>query len=307
MKILVTGGAGFIGSHVADAMLAAGHEVHIMDDLSGGRRENLPKGAAFHELDIRSEKAAALMEREKFDLLCHHAAQMDVRRSVADPGFDAEVNVLGFLNLMEAGRKAGLKKVTFSSTGGAIYGEPVYAPQDENHPLNPLSPYGITKRVTEHYLYFYELTYGIRHVALRYANVYGPRQNPHGEAGVVAIFSERLLKGEKCFINGAGTQTRDYVYVGDVVRANMAALDHEGSAIFNIGTGIETDVNTLFRHIRDLSGSSAPETHAEAKPGEQMRSVLSYAKAEKELGWTPRTALKEGLGETVAWFKKRLG
>jgi UDP-glucose 4-epimerase len=306
MKLLVTGGAGFIGSHVADAAIAKGCDVHIMDDMSGGREENIPTEATVHKLDIRSTEAAALIKQERFDVLCHHAAQMDVRKSVADPAFDAGINVLGFLNLMEAGRQSGLKKVTFASTGGAIYGEPDYAPQDENHALRPLSPYGITKRVTEHYLYFYQQTYGIEHVALRYANVYGPRQNPHGEAGVVAIFSERLLKGEPVFINGPGKQTRDYVFVGDVVRANMAALDFEGSDIFNVGTGVETDVNTLFHHIRDLAGSSAEEAHAPAKAGEQMRSVLSYAKAEKTLGWTPQTDLRAGLAETVAWFRARL-
>jgi len=306
MKLLVTGGAGFIGSHVADAAIAKGHDVHIMDDMSGGREENIPAKATFHRLDIRSNEAAALMKRERFDILCHHAAQMDVRKSVADPVFDAGINVLGFLNLMEAGRESGLKTVTFASTGGAIYGEPDYAPQDENHALRPLSPYGITKRVTEHYLYFYQQTYGISHVALRYANVYGPRQNPHGEAGVVAIFSERLLKGEPVFINGPGTQTRDYVFVGDVVRANMAALDFEGSDIFNVGTGVETDVNTLFHHIRKCAGSNTEEAHAPAKAGEQMRSVLSYAKAEKALGWTPQTDLEAGLEQTVTWFRDRL-
>jgi UDP-glucose 4-epimerase len=232
---------------------------------------------------------------------------MDVRKSVADPKFDASVNVLGFLNLMEAGRDNGLKKVTFASTGGAIYGEPDYVPQDENHPLRPLSPYGITKRVTEHYLYFYEQTYGIEYVALRYANVYGPRQNPHGEAGVVAIFSERLLKGEPVFINGPGKQTRDYVFVGDVVRANMAALDYKGSDIFNVGTGVETDVNTLFHHIRELAGSEAEEAHAPAKAGEQMRSVLSYAKTEAALGWKPEMDIRSGLEKTVDWFRERLG
>jgi len=307
MKLLVTGGAGFIGSHVADAAIAAGYDVHVMDDMSGGRQENIPAKATFHELDICSADAAEVIRREKFDILCHHAAQMDVRKSVADPKFDANINVLGFLNLMEAGRESGLKKVTFASTGGAIYGEPDYAPQDENHALRPLSPYGITKRVTEHYLYFYQQTYGIDYVALRYANVYGPRQNPHGEAGVVAIFSERLLKGEPVFINGPGKQTRDYVFVGDVVRANMAALDFKGSDIFNVGTGVETDVNTLFHHIRELAGSSAQEAHAPAKAGEQMRSVLSYAKAEKKLGWKPEKDLKSGLAETVEWFRGRLG
>ncbi|HET6566823.1 MAG TPA: NAD-dependent epimerase/dehydratase family protein, partial [Rhodothermales bacterium] len=261
MKVLVTGGAGFIGSHVADALVAEGHTVHVLDDLSSGRQENVPAGAAFIRMDIRSEDVPSLFERERYGVLVHHAAQMDVRKSVADPKFDADVNVLGFLNLMEAGRRNGLEKVVFASTGGAIYGEPDYVPQDERHTLQPLSPYGITKLTTEKYLYFYQQQYGIRYVALRYANVYGPRQNPHGEAGVVAIFTERLLRGEKPVINGNGEQTRDYVFVGDVVRANLAALRHEGSGIFNVGTGKETSVNELFRSIRDLVDPSVEEEH----------------------------------------------
>lgn len=305
MKILVTGGAGFIGSHVADALIDAGHTVHVVDDLSMGRRENVPAKAVFHEMDITDPAAAELMAAERFDVLNHHAAQMDVRKSVADPAFDATVNVLGLLTLMEAGRENGLRKVIFASTGGAIYGEPDTTPQDEDHAIRPLSPYGITKRTSELYLDFYRHSYGIDYVALRYANVYGPRQNPHGEAGVVAIFTERLLHGQEPLIFGDGKQTRDYVYVGDVVRANMAALNHDESAVFNIGTGVESDVNTLFAHLRDLTGSAAEEKHAEAKPGEQQRSVLSYARAATVLGWRPETALETGLAETVAWFRER--
>lgn len=307
MKILVTGGAGFIGSHIADALLREGHQVHVIDNLESGKKENLAPGVVFHELDIRDKQVHALFEKEQFEVMYHQAAQMDVRRSVADPEFDADVNVKGFLNLMEAGRKNGLKKVIFASTGGAIYGEPDYAPQDESHPLRPLSPYGITKRVTELYLNFYNLTHGINYVVLRYANVYGPRQNPHGEAGVVAIFAERMLLGESCFINGTGKQTRDYVYVKDVVQANVLALNYEKCDIFNVGTGIETDVITLFRHIKHYTGSPIPETHAEAKAGEQMRSVVSTRKIEETLGWRRQYDLKIGLAETVGWFKNKVG
>ncbi len=306
-KILVTGGAGFIGSHVAEAFRAAGHDVHVMDDFSSGREENVPEGAVVHRMDIRSDEAAAVMARERFDVLCHHAAQMDVRRSVADPAFDAQVNILGFLNLMEAGRENGLEKVLFSSTGGAIYGEPDYTPQDELHPLRPLSPYGITKLCTEKYLFYYHEQYGIDYVALRYANVYGPRQNPHGEAGVVAIFTERMLQGRQPFINGDGLQTRDYVYVGDVVRANLAALDYDASGIINVGTGIETNVVELFRALRDLIDPEIPEEHAPGKPGEQRRSVLGYDLAKRVLGWSPTVSLEEGLRQTVAWFRARAG
>ncbi|MFN3597960.1 MAG: NAD-dependent epimerase/dehydratase family protein, partial [Rubricoccaceae bacterium] len=306
-KVLVTGGAGFIGSHVADALLAEGCLVHVLDDLSGGVRANVPEGAVFHELDIRHTAARELMARERFDALVHLAAQMDVRRSVADPIFDADVNVIGLLNLLEGGRESGLGKVVFASTGGAIYGEPDPAvngggPQPETHPQRPASPYGITKLVSEHYLRFYHETHGIPAVALRFGNVYGPRQNPHGEAGVVAIFTTKLLRGEQPVINGPGTQTRDYVFVGDVVRAVVAALALEKADVVNIGTGVETDVNTLFAHLNRLTGANAPEEHAPAKAGEQQRSVLDVSHAAEVLGWRPETSLAEGLARTVAWF-----
>lgn len=304
MKILVTGGAGFIGSHVADALVADGHLVHILDDFSNGRSENVPEGAKVHALDVRSDEAARLVTDERYDVLVHHAAQMDVRRSVADPRFDADVNVLGFLNLMEAGARAGLQRVVFASTGGAIYGEPEYAPQDEAHPTRPLSPYGITKLTTENYLFFYQQEYEVSYVTLRYANVYGPRQNPHGEAGVVAIFTTRFLSEDQPVINGDGLQTRDYVYVDDVVRANRAAINYPRSGTFNIGTARETSVLELFRTIRALAGSSLPEKHAEAKPGEQERSVLDYGLATRELGWEPASKLDDGLEATVAWFRR---
>ena len=225
MKILVTGGAGFIASHIADAYLAAGHEVVVLDDLSSGKRANVPAAAKFYPADIRSPETREIVRNERPEVISHHAAQMDVRRSVADPGFDAEVNVLGFINLLEAAREVGVRKVIFASSGGAVYGEQVEFPASESHAHDPLSPYGITKATGEHYLYYYRAVHGLPYVALRYANVFGPRQDPHGEAGVVAIFTERLLAGQAPTINGDGGQTRDYVFVADVVRANVAALE----------------------------------------------------------------------------------
>jgi UDP-glucose 4-epimerase len=305
MKILVTGGAGFIASHVSDALVGAGHNVHILDDFSGGREENVPQGAVVHRMDIRDAALSYLWQREGFEMLVHHAAQMDVRRSVADPSFDADVNVRGFLNLMEAGRQNGLRKVVFASTGGAIYGEPDFAPQDEKHALRPLSPYGITKLTTEKYLFYYQQQYGLDYVALRYANVFGPRQNPHGEAGVVAIFCEKLIRGAQPVIYGDGEQTRDYVYVGDVVKANLAAIEYDQSGIFNIGTARETSVNELYRLIRDMLAPAMPELHAPAKPGEQRRSVLDYSLAAETLGWKPTVPLEQGLQATVEYFGER--
>ena len=306
MTILVTGGAGFIGSHVADAFIERGHTVHVLDDLSTGTRWKVPDAASLHVHDIRSDEAANLVADLAPEVLVHHAAQMDVRRSVADPSFDADVNIRGFLNLMEAGREHGLQKVIFASTGGAIYGEPDSTPQDEDHPLRPLSPYGVAKLATERYLYVYQQQYGIDTVSLRYANIYGPRQNPHGEAGVVAIFTKAMLADGEPVINGDGTQTRDYVYVGDVVRANLAALDYEGSGTFNVGTATETSVNELFRVLRDATGADVAEQHGPGKPGEQQRSVLGYEKSARELGWEPQVDLREGLARTVAWFREQL-
>lgn len=306
MNILITGGAGFIASHIADAYIAEGHNVVIVDNLSGGVLENINPKAVFYQLDIRSEKLEDVFQKEKIDIVNHHAAQMDVRRSVADPKFDASVNVLGGLNLFESARKHRIKKIIFSSTGGAIYGEQDYFPADEEHPMRPLSPYGITKLCTEKYLFFYKAVYGINHTILRYANVYGPRQNPHGEAGVVAIFCNKMLKGEKPFINGDGKQTRDYTFVGDVVKANLLALKHDGSAIYNVGTSIESDVNKLFYELRNHLNPSCPEQHAPAKAGEQQRSVISFKKIEQELGWHPTVQLDEGLQLTAEYLKKKI-
>ncbi len=306
MKILITGGAGFIGSNIADAYLAAGHEVFVVDDLSSGFIENLSPKAKFFQMDIRDPKIERIFEENKFDVMNHLAAQMDVRRSVADPVFDATVNVVGTLNLLENCKRHGVGKVVFSSTGGAIYGEQDYFPADENHPTRPLSPYGIAKLAVEKYLFYYNAIHGLDYVVLRYANVYGPRQNPHGEAGVVAIFTSKLLKGEEPVINGDGKQTRDYTFVGDVVRANVLALDYKKSDIFNVGTGIETDVNVLFRRLREAAGSSAQEKHGPAKAGEQMRSVIDYSKAKKILGWEPKVSLEDGLEMTVNFFRQKI-
>ncbi len=306
MKILVTGGAGFIASHISDAYIAAGHEVVIMDDLSSGKRTNLPAAAKFYHADIRTPEAREIIRNERPQVLSLHAAQMDVRKSVADPGFDAEVNVLGMINMLEGAREVGAQKVLFASSGGATYGEQEEFPATESHPHNPLSPYGITKATGEHYLFFYHAIYGMPYVALRYANVYGPRQDPHGEAGVVAIFTERLLANQPPTINGDGKQTRDYVFVGDVVRANLLALERPFVGSVNIGTGIETDVTTLYAHLRVLTGSPHPAQHGPAKAGEQRRSVIAAARAAEVLGWRPEIPLEEGLRRTVEFFRARL-
>ena len=305
MTTLVTGGAGFIGSHVADALLAEGHDVHVLDNLSTGFPWKVPEGALLFDRDIRSDEAASLFAEHEYDCLVHHAAQMDVRTSVDDPGFDADVNIRGLLNLMEAGTNHGLRKVIFASTGGAIYGEPEYTPQDEQHPLQPVSPYGVAKLAAEKYLYYYQSEHDINTVSLRYANIYGPRQNPHGEAGVVAIFTKEMLRDGQPVINGPGEQTRDYVYVGDVVKANLAALDYEGSGVFNVGTGRETSVNELFHTLREETRADVKETHGPAKPGEQQRSVLGHERAQNKLGWAPQVPLAEGLRRTVQWFRTR--
>ena len=305
MKILVTGGAGFIGSHVADAYVAAGHDVVVVDDLSSGKRHQVPERARFVQMDIRDPRIREVFADEKPELLNHHAAQMDVRRSVADPGFDADVNIMGFLNLLEGARAAGTRRVLFASSGGAAYGEQDEFPAPETHKLEPVSPYGVSKRASELYLGCYRSMYGLEYVAMRYANVYGPRQDPHGEAGVVAIFTLKLLSGEQPTINGDGTQTRDYVFVGDLVRANVALATHDYVGPMNFGTGIETDVNQLFGHIRTACGVDAPEQHGPGKPGEQRRSVISPALAGRVIGWRPEVALHDGIARTVGFFRDR--
>jgi UDP-glucose 4-epimerase len=306
MKILVTGGAGFIGSHLVDGFIHEGHDVVVIDNLLMGQMENLNKQAKFYLMDIRDATLCKVFELEKFDVVCHQAAQMDVRKSVADPLFDADVNVKGTLNLLQNCVEFGIKKVLFASTGGAIYGEQDVFPCDETHPTRPVSPYGITKLCVEKYLFYYANEFGLNHVILRYANVYGPRQNPHGEAGVVAIFTKKLLSGDQPVINGDGKQTRDYVYVADVVSANVCALHYPQNSIFNVGTALESDVNEIFSHLNRLTGEKAKEHHGPPKGGEQRRSVISYEKAKRDMGWEPRMKLKEGLERTVAFFKGKV-
>ncbi len=303
MKILVTGGAGFIGSHVVDTFLSAGHDVVIVDNLATGKRQNLNPQAKFYQIDIRSDELHKIFLDEQPAVVDHHAAQIDVRKSVSDPIYDAEVNILGTLNVLQAAVKSGVQKIIFASTGGAIYGEQEKFPAPEDHPTNPLSPYGIGKLGGEKYLYFYYTTYGLKYVSLRYANVYGPRQDPHGEAGVVAIFTQKMLKNEQPIINGDGEQTRDFVFVKDVAEANLLALSKDIIGCYNIGTGREVSVNQLFDRLVELTQAKAKKVHGPAKEGEQKRSVLDTRKAKEVLGWVPQVNLDEGLAQTVAFFK----
>ncbi len=305
MKVLVTGGAGFIGSHVVDGYVGAGHEVLVVDNLSSGKRENLNPRARFVERDILDPATAQLIRDERPDVLNHHAAQIDVRRSVADPALDARTNVLGTLALLEAARQAGVKKVLFVSSGGAVYGEQEAFPAPETHPTWPVSPYGVSKRAGELYCNFYRAEYGLPFVAFRYANVYGPRQDPHGEAGVVAIFSGKMLGDEPITVNGDGMQTRDYVYVGDVARMSLLALQCDESGPVNVGTGVETDVNVLAQTLLEVSGSRSEIRHGPAKGGEQRRSVVDIRRAREVFGWQPNVPLREGLGRTVEFFRAR--
>lgn len=302
--VLVTGGAGFIGSHIVDALVDRGHRVIVMDDLSSGRQDNVNEAAELHVLDIRSEEAAKLIDRERPAILFHLAAQMDVRRSTEDPAFDASVNILGTLNLLTAAVKAGVNQFIFSSTGGAIYGEQDIYPAPEDHPTRPVSPYGVSKLAGERYLFYFHDQEGLDVTCLRYANVYGERQNPHGEAGVVAIFL-RLLYSEKApVINGDGLQTRDYIHVSDVVRANMAAMGRPGFHIFNVGTGIESSVVDLYQGIRVAAGSDLEAAHGPAQPGEQRRSSVDATSLRTELGVPEPLGLGEGLRRTADWFRR---
>jgi UDP-glucose 4-epimerase len=306
LKILVTGGAGFIASQIADAFIKEGHQVVILDDLSTGFEKNINPKAKFIKANICDKSLVKLFESEKFDVVNHHAAQMDVRRSVKDPEFDATTNILGTINLLQNCVKYGVKKFMFASTGGAVYGEQDYFPADEKHNQQPKSPYGISKLAVEKYLYFYNSEYNLNYTILRYANIYGPRQNPFGEAGVVAIFSTKLLKGEQPVINGHGKQTRDYVFVGDVVKANLLGLNDEASNVYNIGTGIETDVNQLFQYINNITKAGKEEKHGPAAAGEQLRSVITSDKLFNKFGWRPSTKLEDGLKVTVDFFKDNL-
>jgi len=301
--VLITGGAGFIASNLADAYVERGWRVTIVDNLSTGDRRNLNPNAEFHEIDIRDGATGDLIRKMKPDVISHHAAQMDVRKSVQDPAADADVNVVGTLRLLEAAADAGVKRVVFASTGGAIYGEPVEVPQGETHRTEPLSPYGCAKLAVEHYLHYFRVVRGLSSVALRYANVYGPRQNAHGEAGVVAIFAKRLISSQTVTINGSGEQTRDFVYVGDVVAANVAVSESDWQGEYNVGTGVETSINALYETLASIAGLSAPAEYALAKAGEQMRSVLDGRRLRALAALPEPVTLRAGLITTFDWFR----
>lgn len=303
-KAVVTGGAGFIGSHIVDTLLASGHSVEIIDDLSTGVASNVPKGVVLHKADIRSADTRALLAKIQPDLLVHAAAQISVRVSMENPVFDTEVNVVGLVNLLHAFSGLKFPHFVLLSTGGAIYGEQDIFPAPETHPIHANSVYGTAKRVDEMYLDLWGRQYGLKWAALRLANVYGPRQNPHGEAGVVAIFSQRLLRNQQPVINGDGKQTRDFVYVGDVAAAVKAVTDKKITGIYNIGTGRETNVNELYEQIRSALGSKTQAEHAEAKAGEQMRSCIDATLAHKTFGWKPSMPIEQGIKATVEWFRQ---
>lgn len=307
MNILVTGGAGFIGSHIVDRYITAGHSVTVLDNLSTGVRENLNPQATFVEADLRDRGAVeSLLKSERFDVVNHHAAQLDVRVSVRNPQFDAEINIIGALNLLQAAVESGVRQVIFASSAGTVYGEQEYFPADEQHPTNPISPYGVAKLSVEKYLHYYRHVAGLKYVVLRYTNVYGPRQNPHGEAGVVAIFCQQMLHHKPPIIYGDGQQTRDYVFALDVANANQVALEYltsGGSGVFNICSNTETTVNQLFHILNRVVGSNFSEKYAPARPGEQLRSVCSYRHAQQKLGWNPSVNFEEGIAETMKSYK----
>lgn len=306
MRVLVTGGAGFIGSHVVDAFLAAGHDVAIIDNLwahGGGRRANIDPRAKFHHNDIRDEVVDEIIGQFRPEIISHHAAQHSVAHSTKDPGYDAAVNVSGLLNVLQSAARHGTRKVLFASSA-ATYGTPRYLPMDEAHPQLPESPYGITKMVAEHYLRYYA-SVGVRYTALRYGNVYGPRQDPNGEAGVIAIFSKRILSGEPIRIDWDGEQAKDYVYVGDVVAANLAALERGDDEIVNIGTGVGTSVNALHAAVAEAVGRDVEVQHAPKRAGDVRECVFAIDKAARVLDWQPRTALREGIGLTVDFFRNQ--
>lgn len=304
LRVLVTGGAGFIGSHVTDALIAAGHEVAIVDNLSSGRRELVDPRAGLYELELTSPDLRRVIEEFRPDVVDHHAAQIDVRRSVQDPVEDARVNVLGSLNLLEACVVTGVERFIFASSGGAMYGEPRALPCPEDHPVEPLSPYGAAKAAVETYLHYYRQVHGLKAFALRYANVYGPRQDPYGEAGVVAIFTQAFLQGRAPTVFGDGDQERDFVYVGDVVRANLDCLTADCPGAYNVGTGRGTSVNEIVTALRELTTAGVTPEYAPARAGEVYRICLDTNRARDVLGWTAQVSLPEGLRRTVEYFSE---
>jgi UDP-glucose 4-epimerase len=305
LKVLVTGGAGFIGSHVAEAYAAAGHDVVVVDDLSTGKADNLPAAIPVRQLDIRSPELAQVIAAERPDVVNHHAAQISVNFSVREPRLDAEVNISGSLNVIDACVRQGVKKLIYISSGGAAVGEPRYLPVDEAHPVDPLSPYGVSKHTVEHYLFLYRQIHGLDYTVLRYPNVYGPRQDPLGEAGVVAIFIGQMLRGEPTRINGSGEQERDFIHVSDLARANVLALGAAAGTMYNTGTGIGTSVNQIWENLAKALDYRQAAVHGPALPGEVFKIYLDSSRVERDLGWRPQMTLAEGLRDTANWFRQR--
>ena len=307
MRILVTGGAGFIGSHVAQRFLELGHQVAVLDDLSTGRRENVPAGAKLYAMSLLDEDLDAALKELAPEVVSHHAAQVNVRRSVDSPTYDAQVNVLGSIRLYEAAARAGCRKVIYASSGGACYGEPKHIPAAEDTPIQPLCPYGVSKYTAEKYLELYGALYGLRYTILRYANVYGPRQDPHGEAGVVAVFSEMMLNGKQPVIFGDGSKTRDYVYVTDIVQASVLALDRGDGRIYNVGTGRQVTDDQIFLAVRDALGAKFDIVHGDFRKGEVCHIALDASRLRNELGWEPIVSIEQGIPKAVEYYRQKRG
>ncbi len=303
MKFLVTGGAGFIASHIVDRLINEGHEVVIVDDLSTGSEENLNPDARFYKMDIRSPELASVFEDEKPDYVSHHAAQVLVARSLREPMLDCWLNIEGSINIIHLSQKYGVKKIIYASTGGALYGEPEYLPVDEDHPVNPLAPYGVSKHTVEHYLYIYGVNYGLDYTVLRYPNIYGPRQDPHGEAGVIAIFTQKMLDGKQPIIFGDGTATRDYVYIDDIVDASMLAVTNGERLVCNLGSNIETSVNEIFDLLKEEFQFPLNPIRKPKRTGEVYRICLTNQRAKEGLGWSPKVTFEEGIRRTVKYYR----